>query len=105
MSTIHQVLLLIIIADIGYTLFSLMTIPILGRAWRQRTIAGGFVIALAFTTYWLVVYLNILLIGHYRRAWIPVHTSQLLALGLAVEAWWQLIWFWRWKRRVNERID
>lgn len=105
MTEVEQIRNLVIIAVIGFVIVLLTFIPAIRRAWKNRSIAGGFVIFLVFADGWLLLFLSLLLVSYYRPSWIPGHTSLVLAALAAIEPWIQLIWYLRWRHRVIERIE
>lgn len=104
MSRIHQLLTLVIIAWLGYLCVSIAFTPAYLEARRQRARAGGFLIALAFANYWILIYLTVLLVGYFAH-WYPWRTNLILGAAVAIGSWAEFVWWIRYRRRVTRKDD
>jgi accessory gene regulator protein AgrB len=103
MSTIHLIVTLVIISIAGYIVAGLTLFPTVRLAWRHRSIAGGFVIALAFANGWILSYLIIILLSYFLK-WDPGNTYVVLAIIVAAEPWLLLIWWLRRTKQIDSVI-
>lgn len=101
MSTVHQLLALIIIAWFGFVVISILLLPTVLESRRQKSSAGGFILAKTFAEGWLLVYFSLLLI-HYFFHWYPPFLNRVLASAIALGVWVQVAWFLRWQWRVKK---